>query len=50
VEQVEAGIKIYLAEDYASQGKREDYLMGIIRHQKVEALKGEVKHDNAKSR
>jgi hypothetical protein len=31
-EQVEAGIRIYLEKDYASQGKREAYLMGIIRN------------------
>lgn len=31
VERVEAGIRIYLDRDYASQGKREDYLLGIIR-------------------
>ena len=31
VEQVESGIKIYLEKDYAGQGKREEYLMGIIR-------------------
>ena len=33
VEQVEAGIRIYLDKDYAGQGKREEYLMGIIRNQ-----------------
>ena len=32
VEQVETGIKIYLEKDYASQGKREEYLLGIIRN------------------
>ena len=32
VEQVEAAIKIYLDKDYASQGKREAYLLGIIRN------------------
>ena len=32
VEQVEAGIKIYLEKDYAGQGKREAYLLGIIRN------------------
>ena len=31
-EQVEAGIRIYLEKDYASQGKREAYLLGIIRN------------------
>jgi hypothetical protein len=31
VEQVEAGIRVYLDKDYAGQGKREDYLYGIIR-------------------
>jgi len=35
VEQVEAGIRIYLEKDYAGQGKREEYLLGIIRSQKV---------------
>lgn len=34
VEQVEAGIQIYLEKDYAGQGKREEYLLGIIRNQK----------------
>ena len=32
VEQVEAGIRIYLDKDYAGQGKREEYLLGIIRN------------------
>jgi len=32
-EQVEAGIQIYLDKEYAGQGKREEYLMGIIRNQ-----------------
>jgi hypothetical protein len=32
VEQVESGIKIYLEKDYAAQGKREEYLLGIIRN------------------
>lgn len=32
VEQVEAGIKIYLDKYYAGQGKRESYLLGIIRN------------------
>lgn len=31
-EQVEAGIRTYLAKDYASQGKGENYLFGIIRN------------------
>lgn len=31
IEQVEAGIKIYLDKDYAGQGKGEAYLLGIIR-------------------
>jgi len=35
VEQVEAGIRIYLEKDYAGQGKRESYLFGIIRNQKI---------------
>ena len=35
VEQVEAGIRVYLEKDYAGQGKRESYLLGIIRNQKV---------------
>jgi len=34
-EQVEAGIKAYLQKDYASQGKKEEYLLGIIRNQKT---------------
>jgi predicted house-cleaning noncanonical NTP pyrophosphatase (MazG superfamily) len=33
VEQVEAGIRIYLDKDCAGQGKREEYLLGIIRNQ-----------------
>ena len=32
VEQVESGIKVYLDKDYASKGKREEYLLGIIRN------------------
>ena len=32
VEQVEVGIQIYLDKDYAGQGKREEYLLGIIRN------------------
>jgi hypothetical protein len=32
VEQVESGIKVYLEKDYAGQGKREEYLLGIIRN------------------
>jgi len=35
VEHVEAGIRIYLEKDYAGQGKKEDYLFGIIKNQKV---------------
>ena len=35
VEQVEAGIRIFLDKDYAAQGKREEYLLAIIRNQKV---------------
>jgi hypothetical protein len=31
-EQVEMGIRTYLEKDYAGQGKREEYLMGIIRN------------------
>jgi hypothetical protein len=31
-EQVEAGIRIYLEKGYAGQGKRESYLLGIIRN------------------
>lgn len=31
-EQVEAGIRTYLAKDYAGQGKGENYLFGIIRN------------------
>ena len=33
VEQVETGIRAYLDKDYAAQGKREEYLWGIIRNQ-----------------
>lgn len=32
IEQVESAIHTYLNKDYASQGKREDYLLGIIRN------------------
>ena len=35
VVQVESGIRIYLDKDYASQGKDEKYLYGIIRNQKI---------------
>jgi hypothetical protein len=31
-EQVESGIRVYLEKDYAGQGKREEYLLGIIRN------------------
>lgn len=31
VEQVEGAIRIYLEKDYAAQGKKENYLLGIIR-------------------
>jgi hypothetical protein len=34
VEQVEAGIKIYLDKGYADRGKREEYLLAIIRNNK----------------
>ena len=37
VRQVEAAIKTYLEKDYAAQGKREAYLLGIIRNQKAES-------------
>jgi hypothetical protein len=33
VHQVEAGLRVYLEKDYASQGKNEKYLLGIIRNQ-----------------
>jgi hypothetical protein len=33
VEQVEAGIRVYIEKGYAGQGKREAYLFGIIRNQ-----------------
>ena len=29
---MEAGIRAYLEKDYAGQGKKEDYLLGIIRN------------------
>lgn len=35
VDQVENGIRIYLEKDCAGQGKREPYLLGIIRNQQV---------------
>jgi hypothetical protein len=34
VEQVETGIRIYLDKGHATQGKRENYLLGIIRNEK----------------
>ena len=37
VEQVESGIRVYLEKDYAGQGKREAYLMGIIRNNNRQA-------------
>ena len=37
VAQVEGGIRIYLDKGYADQGKREEYLFGIIRRLKVVA-------------
>ena len=39
IEQVEAGIKVYLKGDHASEGKREAYLLAIIRNQKPEPQK-----------
>ncbi len=36
VEQVKAGIQVYLKKNYAGQGKREAYLLGIIRNQKLD--------------
>jgi hypothetical protein len=39
VEQVESGIRIYLDKGCADQGKREEYLLGIIRNQKIEPAK-----------
>ena len=39
VEQVESGMRIYLEKEYAGQGKREEYLWGIIKNQKIEAPK-----------
>lgn len=39
VEQVQAGIRIYIEKDYAGQGKRESYLLGIIRNQNHNASK-----------
>ena len=46
VEQVEAGIRIFLDKDYAAQGKREEYLLAIIRNQKV----GEPKRQSSGSK
>lgn len=45
VEQVESGIQVYLDKDYGGQGKREEYLLGIIRNQKNEYSK-ELKQDS----
>lgn len=39
VAQVEAGIMAYLEKGYAGQGKREEYLMGIIRNGNAQAIK-----------
>ncbi len=36
VARVESGIKVYLEKDCAGQGKREEYLLGIIRNQKAD--------------
>ncbi len=41
VEQVEAAMRTYLDRDYAGQGKREEYLLGIIRNQQSEEVKPE---------
>ena len=38
-ERVEAGIRTFLEKDYGGQGKREEYLLGIIRNQKNEKSK-----------
>jgi len=35
VQQVEAGFRSYLEKDYADQGKKEEYLLGIIRGTKI---------------
>lgn len=40
VHQVEAGIRIYLDKECASQGKDEKYLLGIIRNQNCEPVRG----------
>jgi len=37
-EQVEVGIRTYLEKGYSEKGKREKYLLGIIRNQKTEAV------------
>ena len=41
VEQVEAGIRIYLEKNYADQGKGEAYLLGIIKNQIINESKQE---------
>jgi hypothetical protein len=46
IEQVEAGIRIYLDRDHAGQGKREDYLCGIIRNQTGQTGKGKSWRDD----
>lgn len=46
VDQVEAGIKTYLDKDYAAQGKREDYLLGIIRNNPKQTFKEKTWRDD----
>jgi hypothetical protein len=45
-EQVEAGIRTYLDKDCAAQGKREEYLWGIIRNQSAGAGTGKSWRDD----
>lgn len=42
VEQVEAGIRIYLDKDHAAKGKREEYLLGIIRNEQPQSVEPET--------
>jgi len=45
IDQIVAGIKTYLAKDYASQGKNEKYLLGIIRNGKSEQVNQPSRQD-----
>ena len=42
IQQVEAGMRVYVEKDCAGQGKKEEYLLGIIRNQKTGEPKQET--------